>query len=118
MRDLESVSMRALIVAGGLAVGFGATSTNALAKTAHAIDPRDAKIEMLEKQLEALTAKADRLESKTAPIVAAAAQPAAAKAPAPVPVSGGATIIAGKPSIQSGDGRFTANLHGVMQFDA
>ena len=28
------------------------------------------------------------------------------------------TIAAGKPSIQSADGRFVANLHGVMQFDA
>ncbi len=33
-------------------------------------------------------------------------------------VSGGASIIAGKPVIQSADGRFSANLHAVMQFDA
>src|SRR6185369_14823512 len=39
-------------------------------------------------------------------------------APASFPTAGGATIVAGKPSIQSADGRFTANLHGVMQFDA
>jgi phosphate-selective porin OprO/OprP len=44
--------------------------------------------------------------------------PAAAPAPAPAPTSGGATIVAGRPSIQSADGRFAANLHGVMQFDA
>ena len=36
----------------------------------------------------------------------------------PLPIAGGATIVAGKPSIQSADGRFTANLHAVMQFDA
>ena len=38
--------------------------------------------------------------------------------PASFPTAGGATIVAGKPSIQSADGRFTANLHAVMQFDA
>ena len=36
----------------------------------------------------------------------------------PSPVTGGATILAGRPAIASPDGRFTANLHGVMQFDA
>src|SRR5262249_47922028 len=38
--------------------------------------------------------------------------------PSAYPTAGGVTIVAGKPSIQSADGRFTANLHGVMQFDA
>ena len=36
----------------------------------------------------------------------------------PGPSAAGATILAGKPSIQSGDGRFVANLHSTMQFDA
>jgi phosphate-selective porin OprO/OprP len=36
----------------------------------------------------------------------------------PGPSQGGASIIAGHPSIQSADGRFQANLHGVMQWDA
>jgi phosphate-selective porin OprO and OprP len=35
-----------------------------------------------------------------------------------IPTSGGATMIAGKPQIASPDGRFSATLHGVMQFDA
>lgn len=39
-----------------------------------------------------------------------------AAAPAALP-AGGATIVAGKPSITSADGRFAANLHAVMQFD-
>ena len=34
------------------------------------------------------------------------------------PAAGGASIVAGKPSITSPDGRFAANLHAVMQFDA
>ena len=36
----------------------------------------------------------------------------------PGPSQGGATILAGRPSIASADGRFAANFHGVMQFDA
>jgi phosphate-selective porin OprO/OprP len=40
-----------------------------------------------------------------------------AASPAAFPTAGGATIVAGKPSIQSADGRFTANLHAVMQYD-
>ncbi|UAJ09158.1 porin [Glacieibacterium megasporae] len=36
----------------------------------------------------------------------------------PGPSAGGVTLLAGKPSLQSPDGRFVANLHSVMQFDA
>lgn len=45
-------------------------------------------------------------------------QPRPVTSPGPGPSQGGVTILAGRPSIQSGDGRFVANLHGVMQFDA
>lgn len=44
-------------------------------------------------------------------------QPRAVTSGGPGPNQGGATILAGRPSIQSGDGRFVANLHAVMQFD-
>lgn len=37
---------------------------------------------------------------------------------APGPNTGGVTLLGGKPSLQSADGRFVTNLHGVMQFDA
>lgn len=52
------------------------------------------------------------------------AAPSTPDTPGPVttatatPSTGGASILAGKPSIASPDGRFVANLHGVMQFDA
>src|SRR6185312_14119207 len=93
-------------------------------------DPRDAEIEALKAQVSALAAKVDTLQARLdapPPALAPAppppapvtiAQTAAAPTPAAFPTSGGATIVAGKPSIQSADGRFTANLHGVMQFDA
>lgn len=98
------------------------------AKTAP--DPRDAEIQALKDQVQALSAKVDSLAARAE---AAPALPPAPPPPAPVaviqtppgpptpaqfPSTGGATILAGRPSIQSADGRFTANLHGVMQFDA
>ena len=45
-------------------------------------------------------------------------QPRPVTSSVPGPSTGGASIFAGKPSIQSSDGRFVANLHSVMQFDA
>jgi phosphate-selective porin OprO/OprP len=99
-----------------------AASASLLASTARAQasgDPRDAEIQALRAQVQALAARLDQLQARidTPPVV----QPPAA-APAPVPAqyatAGGATIIGGKPSIQSADGRFVANLHAVMQFDA
>jgi len=93
-------------------------------------DPRDAEIQLLKDQVTALAAKVDALQARAdAPPPAPAPAPPPAPAPAPVaviqtpapasfPTAGGATIVAGKPSIQSADGRFTANLHAVMQFDA
>ena len=111
-------------------------------------DPRDARINALEQQVKALADVVAELKAeRTAPppATATAATPAAASGtsalassspdsgsppatspdqPRPVtssgpgPNGGGVTILAGRPSIQSGDGRFVANLHGVMQFDA
>ena len=94
-------------------------------------DPRDKRIEALEQQVGQLSEIVKQMREERA---SAAANPApiVAPAPAPAPVNptptfaqaptapsnAGATILAGKPSIQSGDGRFVANLHGVMQFDA
>jgi phosphate-selective porin OprO/OprP len=92
-------------------------------------DPRDEEIQLLKAQVQALAAKVDGLEARAA---AAAAQPPAPPPPPPAPVAivqtpaappaaqptTAVTLVAGKPSIQSADGRFTANLHGVMQFDA
>ena len=81
-------------------------------------DPRDAEIDALRAQVQALASKLDKLQARldTPPVIQT--PPSAAPAPASFPTAGGATIVAGKPSIQSADGRFTANLHAVMQFDA
>jgi phosphate-selective porin OprO/OprP len=92
-----------------------------------AVDARDAQIAALQKQVEALVAKVDSLQAKVE--AQGAVQPVSTNAQPSVPPAaptvtplgpngGGATIVAGKPSIQSGDGRFTATFHGVMQWDA
>jgi phosphate-selective porin OprO/OprP len=102
----------------GLRTLLLATSALALAGTAQAApttaDPRDEEIALLKAQVKALAERVESLETheKAAPTQAAA--PPILQ----VPTSGGATMVAGKPSIQSPDGRFAANLHGVMQFDA
>jgi phosphate-selective porin OprO/OprP len=117
----HSVSGRVLILAAGLSL----MGSVAQAAPRHAPpDPRDAKIEALEQQLQALSAKVETLEAKAAvpapppvPAIVELAPPPGPPAPSQYPFTGGATILAGKPSIQSADGRFAANLHGVMQFD-
>jgi len=104
----------------GLAMGLVLAS----AAPAWAGDLRDEEIAALKAQvqaqaaaLQALQARVESLESRPAPAppVASLATPAA-----PVVQDGQAraTLAAGRPAIQSADGRFTANLHGVMQFDA
>jgi phosphate-selective porin OprO/OprP len=111
----------ALVLAAGLSLG--------MAGEACAQDSAS-EIATLRAQIQALSAKLDSLQAKEAADAATAAAAAAKPSPAPMavaapapapaaaPASGGATILAGKPSISSPDGRFTANLHGVMQFDA
>lgn len=113
-------------------IGLMAGAAEARPKAA-APDPRDAEIQALKDEVQALAAKVDALEARAAqsaaqPPVAATAAPAPAipaappivqtPAPASFPVAGGATIVGGHPSIASADGRFTANLHAIMQFDA
>jgi len=112
-----------LVLASSLCVAGAAQ-----ARPARAPDPRDAQIQAMQRQIEALAAKVESLEARAAAPVIAPPPPAPAPVstnlqlapppPAQFPTLGGATITAGKPQIQSGDGRFAANLHGVMQFDA
>jgi phosphate-selective porin OprO/OprP len=96
---------------------LAAAATSALATGAHAqqtVDPRDAEIQELKAEVRALAAKLDQLEARanTPPVIQTPA------APASTPPAAIAVIAGGKPGIQSADGRFTANLHAVMQFDA
>jgi phosphate-selective porin OprO/OprP len=94
-------------------------------------DARDAEIQALKDEVRALAAKVDSLQARADAPPPAPPPPPPAPKPAPVAIiqtpaapatqyatAGGATIVAGKPSIQSADGRFTANLHAVMQYDA
>ena len=137
-----SAGARALIA--GVALLAALPASGALAKTAHhriRPDPRDARIEALESEVKSLADKVETLETVAAQRAAAPAPVAAPPAPVAVaevkpppppaappanPVitavanmpAGGASIIAGKPVIQSADGRFSANLHAIMQFDA
>jgi phosphate-selective porin OprO/OprP len=102
----------------GLRTLLLATSALALAGAARAetaaADPRDEEITLLKAQLKALAERVGTLEARQA-----AAPASSAGAPIlQIPAAGGATMVAGRPSIQSADGRFMANLHGVMQFDA
>lgn len=110
----------------------------------NAPDSRDRRIEALEAQVRALSAAVAELKAQrgvgpasvagAAPLPGGAQVASAASASQPLPSSpdqsqpvtssgpgpntGGVTILAGKPSIVSGDGRFAANFHAVMQFDA
>ena len=109
MHDTKPTARRLLATAATLSL---------LGSAAHAQttpDPRDAEIQELKAAVHALAAKLDKLEARanTPPVIQTPGP-----APAAAPASGGATIVAGKPSIQSADGRFSANLHAVMQFDA
>jgi len=99
------------------------------------MDPRDARIQALEaevRELRAIVTEIRDRETATAQTItdqqvaldkvsataAATATQVTKVADAAAPKSGGGlTILAGKPSIASADGRFVANLHGVVQFD-
>ncbi|RZJ77052.1 MAG: porin, partial [Brevundimonas sp.] len=92
-----------------MALLLASTATGAFAQDAASPDGRDARIRALEEQIQALAQQvADLKESTTASIndvrTIATATPV--------------TIANGKPVIQSADGAFSANLHGVFQFDA
>lgn len=137
-----SASAYALVIGAGLAV---APASGAMARSIHhhpRVDPRDVRIQTLESVVKALSDKVDNLEAAAAARAAAPPMPVAVAAPPPPPQpvvvaaappppppanpiitavaslpTGGASILAGKPLIQSPDGRFTASLHAVMQFD-
>ena len=117
---------RGHVLALALGAGMSMAATAVQAAPDAAPDPRDAKIEALTRQLELLAAKVESLEARAAappaplapPPTVIPGVPAGPPGPAQFPSTGGATILAGRPSIQSADGRFAANLHAVMQFDA
>ncbi|HEY5008168.1 MAG TPA: porin [Caulobacteraceae bacterium] len=92
-------------------------STAALAQpaAAPAVDPREARIDQLESEVQDLAAEVQDLKRGQAAQIQTLSD-VQAKEPAPPSVL--TTLANGVPSIKSADGRFTANFHGILQFDA
>ena len=108
--------MRYLQKAGGIglaAILLAGAATSAMAQPAAAPvpDDRDAKINQLEAELQDLAAEVSDLKRSQA----AQIQTIAELPPKPTTT---VTIAGGKPTIASTDGKFTANLHAILQFDA
>ncbi|MFN3511726.1 MAG: OprO/OprP family phosphate-selective porin [Phenylobacterium sp.] len=87
---------------------------------AAADEATEARIRALEAQLAQMQAQLTELKAaaaaKPAPAMAAAASPAAPARSGPPPAV--ASIANGRPTFTSADGRFTASLRAIVQFDA
>jgi phosphate-selective porin OprO/OprP len=88
-------------------------STVALAQPA--ADSRDARIDQLETEVQDLAAEVQDLKRGQAAQIQTLSD-VQSKEPAPPSIL--TTLTNGVPSIKSADGRFTANFHGILQFDA
>jgi phosphate-selective porin OprO/OprP len=101
---------------GGTAIAAEAIGTAPAATVSGPVDRRDERIVDMQMQLQAqqeqLAEMSAQLAELKASMTATRTDGRAAQASADKVV-----IANGKPSIQSADGRFTANLQGVMQFD-
>jgi phosphate-selective porin OprO/OprP len=131
----------ALLMCGGASGAMAATKAHRHTAKAPAVDPRDAKMAVMQQQIDALQAQMAQMAQArevdpNAPKVAAlqaqldtvnhelsdvkAAQVADAsniitlQAPPAVSVS----LPNGKPALASADGRFTANVRAIVMFDA
>ncbi len=93
-----------LFIAGLMA--SAATAAFAQAPT----DPREARIAALEAEVQALADQISDLKASTAAIVK---DIRTVQAQGPV-----LTLPNGRPGFATADGKFTANLHAVLQFDA
>jgi phosphate-selective porin OprO/OprP len=105
MNKTQTALRTALIAGASLIAMTGA----AHAQTAQTPEQQQARIEALEAQLEALSSQIADLKAATA---ASLKDVRTAQAATTVSVANG------KPSIASGDGAFSANIHAVMQLDA
>lgn len=131
---------------GSSAIVFAVALITAGQVHAQTTDPRDARIEALQKQIEALAdqvhaLQADRAQppasapaqgdrsggglqngtTSAASIAAATTSPSSPDIPRPAGTGGVpalSSFLDGKPVFATSDGRFVANLHGVLQFDA
>jgi phosphate-selective porin OprO/OprP len=101
---------------GLMSILAAGVSSAALAQAAPApVDPREARIDQLEAEVQDLAAEVQDLKRGQAAQIQTISD-VQAKEPAPPSVV--TTIVNGVPSIASTDGRFTANFHGILQFDA
>lgn len=101
--------------AGLLAILLAGASSAALAQGAPAAqDPRDAKIEQLETELQDLAAQVADLKRGQAAQIQTIQTIQDKTPPAPSVITAFAN---GRPTFSTPDGRFSATLHGVMQLD-
>jgi phosphate-selective porin OprO/OprP len=123
------VKLSAAGVAGASFLSVLMAGASALAATPTP-DARDARIQQLEDEVRQLAADdqalADRDRQLAAEVEALKTEQAtqgqtlatvAAKPAPPPPPAQMASIAGGKPQIASPDGRFSANFHGILQFD-
>ncbi len=104
---LQRISGLALLLAG---VSSAAMAQTGAAAPAAPSDPREARIEQLEAEVHQLADELHALKAEQIQTIAGApAQPLPAAS---------ANIALGRPSITSSDGKFSANFHAIMQFDA
>jgi len=99
------IAFRSALIAGASLV---AMTGAAHAQSAQTPEQQQARIEALEAQLQALSSQINDLKAATA---ASLKDVRTAQAATTVSIAGG------KPSIASGDGAFSANIHAVMQID-
>ena len=100
-------ALRTALIAGASLVAMtGAAHAQASTQTP---EQQQARIEALEAQLEALSSQIADLKAATA---------ASLKDVRSVQSQTTVSVANGKPSISSGDGAFSANIHAVMQLDA
>lgn len=95
------------------ALAAAAAAGAAHAQDAPAQDSRDAKIDQLEAEVQALAAEVKDLKAEQIQTLSVAQAAVTSQKPS-VAVS----LANGKPTIASSDGRFTLNLHGIMQLDS
>ena len=103
--------------AGLLALLFASASGAAFAQRTAAPDDRDARIQQLEALVSTLTDDVHTLSDEVNDLKRGQTSQIETLAALPPKPTTNVTIGAGRPTIASTDGKFTAALHGIMQFD-
>ncbi|HEY3814861.1 MAG TPA: porin [Caulobacteraceae bacterium] len=123
MTPIFSLRRKALLASAAVAATLGLPAIAAAqAADPASADPREARIEQLEAEVQSLASevkdlKREQVEARQATTARTRVVADAGSAPAPAS-DAVATIAQGHPAIASDDGRFTANFHGILQFDA